>query len=342
MITTCARPWIGRWSTYTVLGLIGYVTAAITLGILGAAIGASLVERAISIVMPAVGFVIAVYGARAVLGAERIVFYQAGGAAWFAAVAAAAFAGERVALVSDFAIILIAIFLAFGRIGCFHVACCHGRPAPWGVRYTREHVALGFPSYWSSRRVFPLQLVESAASAVLAGICVTWVATRGVDGTATVIFVIAYAAVRAPLELARGDSGRPYALGLSEAQWIALITAAIATVVRPSIITVVVSCVLAAFCAVVAARNRSLVRRLRRPRHLDEIARILRSPAASETSVALKVSVHPLPNDRLDVVWSHPSLSASGARMLACDLFESFELVPGTTSGLYHVITASR
>lgn len=136
VIASCARPWIGTWSTYTVLGLVGYVVASIVLAILGVAIGATLAERAIAIMAPAVGFVVAVYAARAVVGVERIVFYQAAGAAWLAAVTFASIADLRVGLVSDLAIILVATFLAFGRVGCFHVACCHGRPSSWGVRYS--------------------------------------------------------------------------------------------------------------------------------------------------------------------------------------------------------------
>ena len=72
--------------------------------------------------------------------------------------------------VSDLVVLLVLAFLAFGRVGCFRVACCHGRPARFGVRYTHAHARLGFPMRWVGRPLVPVQLFEAAASAVLAAV----------------------------------------------------------------------------------------------------------------------------------------------------------------------------
>lgn len=44
----------------------------------------------------------------------------------------------------DITIIGIATFLSFGRMGCFSVGCCHGKPSKGGVIYGREYVKAGF------------------------------------------------------------------------------------------------------------------------------------------------------------------------------------------------------
>lgn len=106
------------------------------------------------IVIPPFGFWIAVSCALRILGEERIVFYQAAGSAWAAAVGVAAIAGLDAWRVSDLVIVSTAIFLAFGRVGCFHVACCHGRPSRFGVQSTHVHAALAFPTAGSDARSF--------------------------------------------------------------------------------------------------------------------------------------------------------------------------------------------
>lgn len=110
---------------------------------------------------------------------------------------------------------------------------------------------------------------------------------------------------------------------------------------RPSIVAVSAACVLATSAAIVAFLGRALSRRLRRPRHLAELDRVLRTSSGErvQTSEALAVSVHPLDNQQLDVVWSHSELTRDLVEDLAGDLFESYEIVAGYAHGLFHVIT---
>jgi hypothetical protein len=107
----------------------------------------------------------------------------------------------------------IGVFLVFGRIGCFSVACCHGTLGR-GVTYGPPHVDAGFWRRWSGRPLWPVQLIESGGSAILVAIAI---ACSSTPGTAAAIFILGYAPVRFAIELVRGAL-RPYALGLSEAR----------------------------------------------------------------------------------------------------------------------------
>jgi hypothetical protein len=119
----------------------------------------------------------------------------------------------------DITLMGIGIFLAFGRIGCFSVGCCHGKPGKIGVKYTAAHVAEGFNPALSGIHIFPIQLVESFC-VLLTVIIASYTILKGfLPGTALLIYTVIYGAVRFVLEYFRGDAERPYLLGFSEAQW---------------------------------------------------------------------------------------------------------------------------
>jgi len=69
-----------------------------------------------------------------------------------------------------------------------------------------------------------LQLVASLLAAVIAMIAIGLFLRAHVPGEVVAFTLSAYGLVRFGLELARGDVARPYLLGLSEAQWIAVAT----------------------------------------------------------------------------------------------------------------------
>jgi hypothetical protein len=113
----------------------------------------------------------------------------------------------------------IGTFLAFGRIGCYNVGCCHGRPYRYGVTYHNEHAEAGFPWYYVGIPLFPLPLVEAFFVFLTVAIG-AWIFLSPLpSGTVLVWYTCFYGTVRFVLELFRGDTGRPYLLGLSEAQW---------------------------------------------------------------------------------------------------------------------------
>jgi hypothetical protein len=117
----------------------------------------------------------------------------------------------------------IGLFLSFGRIGCFLVGCCHGRPSRWGVRYRGEHAGAGFPSCYVGVRLIPVQLVEALVvfATVVAGTIQLFLGQPA--GWILSWYTIVYGWSRFCLEFLRGDANRPYYLGFSQAQWISAV-----------------------------------------------------------------------------------------------------------------------
>ncbi len=113
----------------------------------------------------------------------------------------------------------VGTFLAFGRIGCFNVGCCHGRPSKVGFSYTHQHAEEGFPHYYVGIKIFPLPLVESFFVTITVIVGAFLFLGKFPQGTVLIWYTVFYGAVRFVLEFFRGDPERPYLHGLSEAQW---------------------------------------------------------------------------------------------------------------------------
>jgi hypothetical protein len=342
-VTRCAAPQIRRTSAYTVLGFAGYGAASLVAAALFVAWQLPLADRLIAAFAPPLAFLAVVRTAQAITGVERIVFYQVAVTAVLAAGLLDLALGSQPARVVDVATAGIGTFLVFGRLGCFAVACCHGRPARFGVVYGAAHVRVGFWARWTGRRLWPTQLVESAVSLalVVAGLAAGW--TR--PGLPALIYILGYAVLRFALELVRGDSARPQRHGISEAQWTALATALACALWQPSWLTAGAALALALAAAVLAARRQR--RELFLPRHLVELDRactsVTRSGERAETSLGVAVSRHLLPDGRIDWVLSstHPLWSPSTARRLADLMWPHYELVEGRLPGVAHIVVGA-
>jgi len=342
-LARCARPTLMRRSisTYTMLGFTGYVVASVLGSVLAVVWELTLVERFIGLLAPPLAFLVVVTVASAIVGRERIVFYQTAFGGVIATAVVAAIAGERIARLVDLATLGIGTFLVFGRIGCFAVACCHGTLGR-GVVYGPDHVRLGFWARWEGRSLWPVQLVESAASGVLVLIALAVGASS--PGAPAAIYIVGYGALRFTLELVRGDAARPYVRGLSEAQWLALISVIACAIWRPSPLTIGAAVSLAVAATVLAARVRH--RQLFQPSHLRELddrcLEALGDPAHAgrATSLGVALSCHALPDGRLDWVLSsaHPAWSITAARRIARALWRDHEVIAGRTSGVVHVV----
>jgi hypothetical protein len=343
-VTRCAEPVIRKTSTYTVLGFAGYGAASLVAAALFVAWELPLVDRLIAAFAPPLAFLGVVRTARAIVGVERIVFYQVAATGVLAAGLLALAVGSRPARVVDVATLGIGAFLVLGRLGCFAVACCHGRPARFGVVYGPAHVAVGFWGRWSGRRLWPTQLVESAASLalVVAGLGAGW----DRPGLPALIYIVGYALLRSALELVRGDAARPYRHGISEAQWTAPATVIACAIWQPGWATIGAAAALAIGVAVLAARARR--RELFAPPHLRELDRACaaaaRSSERAETSLGVAISRHELPDGRIDWVLSssHPRWSMEAARRLAGLMWPRYELVEGRIPGVAHVVVDPR
>lgn len=75
--------------------------------------------------------------AKIVPGKETLVYYQHEIAVMITATFLWRMLRQPVLCYLDVTILGVGLFLAFGRVGCLMVGCCHGRPSPWGVCYAR-------------------------------------------------------------------------------------------------------------------------------------------------------------------------------------------------------------
>ena len=339
-VTRCAVPVVRKASTYTLLGFVGYGVASVGAALLFVAWNLALADRLIAAFAPPLALLAVVRLVRAITRVERIVFYQVAATAVLAAGALDRIAGAQPARVVDVVTLGIGTFLVFGRLGCFAVACCHGRPARFGVVYGPAHVHLGFWARWRGRRLWPTQLVESAASLalVLAGLALGW----DQPGRPAAIYIVGYALTRFALELVRGDAARPQRHAISEAQWIAPATVTACAIWQPGWATIGAATVLWLAIAILFARRHH--RALFAPPHLHELDQCCsaagRTQARAETSLGVSVSRHDLPDGRIDwiLAWDRTWWSADNARELADLLWSHYELVPGRLPGVIHVI----
>ncbi len=119
----------------------------------------------------------------------------------------------------DITLLGIGVFVIFGRVGCYSVGCCHGRPYKHGVIYGEDHVKKGFTWYYKNVPLLPVQLIESGyvLLTVITGALILF--SHKQPGTVIIVYTVFYGLMRFTLEYFRGDPERPFWLGLSEAQW---------------------------------------------------------------------------------------------------------------------------
>ncbi len=167
----------------------------------------------------AVVFFLLTYLTKWIVGAEVIVYYHHEIAILLACWLVLSLINAPVLTYLDITIIGIGVFLGFGRMGCFSVGCCHGRPYKTGVAYGEDHVHAGFTWYFRNVKLLPVQLIESCyvfLNVVIGSILLLSPVT---PGTVLVSYTVIYGCFRYILEFFRGDASRPLWLGLSEAQW---------------------------------------------------------------------------------------------------------------------------
>jgi hypothetical protein len=373
VLDRCARLHIdrrGRVGSYFVLGCAGFAAAAATAAIAGPRLlGASPAMVALLTVVSGATFLAGVKASQVVFGEERIVLYELVLLVGGAGAAALRAGGFSVAAGLDVLALGIGVFATFGRVGCFMVGCCHGRPARHGVRYGDAHADAGFPRRWVGRPLQPVQLAEAAFSLALAAGALAFVAARrSPAGTLAFICLTGYGLGRFALELLRGDSARPQWRGLSEAQLIAVVVAWALVALRahsPAAWAAAGALTLAA--ALVAAHRRlrpSAALWLRSPWHLDELEALLArwrprpggAPLVATTRLGLRVSLQLLeagasagggaPTLIRDLLLSFPrrALAPALVRAIADDLALArgapggLRVQAGLTEGLVHVL----
>lgn len=135
----------------------------------------------------------------------------------------------------DMLAVVVPLFHAFGRVGCFLSGCCYGVEFPGGVVFTHATVdsANGVPR-------FPVQLFEAAFDLLIFLVLLRLFCRAGGDGVSQpgaqasqpgalmFVYFLLYGVLRFFDEFLRGDVYRGFLGPLSTSQWISLILIAVA------------------------------------------------------------------------------------------------------------------
>jgi len=158
-----------------------------------------------------------------VTGEERLVYYPQQIAVTLTNALLLWLLGQPLLPYLDLTTLGVGTFLAFGKLGCLKVGCCHGRPYRWGVCYRPEHADAGFASHLVGVRLFPTQAVESlwVFGCVVAG-SVLVLAGRP-PGEAMAAYILLYGVGRFCIDFMRGDAAHAYRWGFVDAQWTSLL-----------------------------------------------------------------------------------------------------------------------
>ena len=331
-------------STYTVTGFVGYALANVLAIVLSWQWQLTLTERLLVFLAPPLAFVAVVTVATAIVGRERIVFFQtalAGAAAVVVGGYVVGLAPSRIAQLLDIDVLGVGVFLIFGRIGCHAVACCHGRPmqraTKFAVRYGAAHGRAGLPTYLVQRWLFPVQLLESVVSLALVVVALL---LRQRPGDAAVVYTLGYCIFRFGIEFARGDQARPVRYGLSEAQWSAVLAALLVAMCRRDVLTITVAASMLVGVAVTFVTRQQ--RALTAPVHLAELATRMTQRDATATSCGVTISGHALPQhgNMFDWVMTREpvALTAADVASVAQAMWQHATVIPGQTLGVFHVV----
>ncbi|HET7187076.1 MAG TPA: prolipoprotein diacylglyceryl transferase family protein [Gemmatimonadaceae bacterium] len=212
-------------------GIAGLLAAAALSGLLAGRLALSVGAMMASVACGIGTMIVLAHASQLLLGREVLVCYHHFAITSLVAAAVARMVG--VPVVPHVAAFVLGFMMVhgIGRLGCFSVGCCHGRPSRWGVRYGAAHVEAGFGAYLAGVPLVPVQLFEAVvalsigavgASALLHG-------SRAEDvllGTVT-----AYALLRLATEFQRGDPDRWRFGPLTETQWTSLLLLLATTVV---------------------------------------------------------------------------------------------------------------
>lgn len=265
-------------------------------------------------------FLALAYLTKVFLGKERLVCYHHKVA--IVAVAALLLRVLERPVLSYLDVVLLGVgtVLAFGRLGCFMLGCCHGRPWDWGVAYRHEHAVTGFPRDLVGVRLFPIQLVEALWVSGTIAVGLWLVLGASPPGEALAWYSMAYGIARFVIEFFRGDLERPVWLGSSEAQWTSgLLMSAVIALEAAGVLPVHlwhwILTGLVAVCLAASALASPNERQLFTARHFHEIARVLRAVAPATKDEDLHIA-----NTSLGLCISTSAEAGRHRRQLALSL----------------------
>jgi prolipoprotein diacylglyceryltransferase len=207
-----------KFSGYFCFVVTGLIYAFILATVLTLVSGASLLISISMICLNVIALLSFAMITKIIWGFERYTFYHYMAMVLFCTPFLLRMIGQPVFPYLDIISLALMTNLALGRMGCFIAGCCHGKPCKWGVLYGKKHVHSEFTPFYLGVRLFPLQLLELVlVMGIVAG--GTWMFLTQPPGNAVTWVVMSYGLTRYLLEFYRGDAGRPFLKGFSEAQW---------------------------------------------------------------------------------------------------------------------------
>ncbi|MBI4345901.1 MAG: prolipoprotein diacylglyceryl transferase [Elusimicrobia bacterium] len=133
---------------------------------------------------------------------------------------------------ADYFALAGAVGHAIGRLGCLAAGCCHGAPTtlPWAITFRDPDCLV--PDSLLGRPLHPSQLYEVLGNLLIAGAVWKLLAKRAegrvAAGTPFLVYIPLYALLRFLVEFTRADDRGGFLLGLSPAQWTAVLLVAAA------------------------------------------------------------------------------------------------------------------
>ena len=313
-------------------------------------------------------FVLVAWATGRVTGRPDLVLYHHTIAVVLVTAAGVGAAGEPILAYLDVTALGLGLAIAWGRLGCLCVGCCHGRPAAVGLRYGEHHRWEGFTPFLVGERLYPIQLVEAVWLAGVVAVGATLVLGDAPAGATLAWYLMAYAAGRAAFEVLRGDPPRRFYRGVSEAQWTsALVVLAVVALEFAGLLpragwhAAAAAAVVSAIAGLAVRAGNTPPSRLITASHAAEVARAARlssgrAPASGarvrvhETSLGVRISSGRLPG-RVGLLHYALSvrdgeLTAAGARCVAGVVARLDDAV-GTAqvvrrAGVHHVLLRRR
>jgi prolipoprotein diacylglyceryltransferase len=326
-------------------GLTGFATGSVVSLVLAAFTDATVAGQLMPVAAGAAAFVAVVWITDALTGTRSLTFYHDALAVLAASAAATAALGLPVLAHLDLTATGLMLLLAWGRIGCMLVGCCHGRPARRGVVYDHAHVRYGLAPHLVGRTLRPVPLYEAGAASALAGAGAVVAVAGAAPGVAFAVVLSGYALIRTALEELRGDWQRPRLGGVSEPQItsaVLVVGIAAATLVGllPDGPYAFAPLVLIAETAAIVVWRRRRHADLLEPGHVRELVKAAQRRLLVTTSRGVRVSAGVAggrPHVTLSALPPDEDVAVAGAVADLCLPRGPTELVRGT-AGVLHVL----
>lgn len=355
-----------RCSTFQVCGVVGLAVALVMGSALAQARGLSPLVMAALFAGALASSLALVFFTKVATGQEQLVYYHHEIVVVLGSALVLRLCDVPVLPHLDIVVLGLGAFLTCGRVGCFAVGCCYGRPHRRGVRYGTAHGEQGFSRAWVGARLLPIQLVESAFVGMVVVTGAAQLLRGAAAGTTLTWYLTLYALGRFCFEVVRGDPGRGWWIGFSQGQWISCGSLiAVVTLERAGRLPVVdwhlaaVATVAAALLVMGVRRRLGAARvfRLFHPRHLHEVAELLGQSSdrsigvrvlVGVTSQGLQISAGTIPSGSVDLqqvtfTWPSQPMSPDLARRLA-ELVRDLRAPDGQSqlvergTGVFHVL----